>query len=58
MSDKKQEEKPKRVNRFIYSDDDVNHIFKLGKIGGVFNEDTTDTKSDILLKNLISVQKK
>jgi hypothetical protein len=56
MPDDKKEEKPKRVERFIYSEDDVNHIFKLGKIGGVF--DTEKEKSDILLKKLVPNKKK
>jgi hypothetical protein len=54
MPDNKQEEKPKRVERFIYSEDDVNHIFKLGKTGGVFDKE----KSNILLKNLVPTTKK
>ena len=35
----KEEKSPKRVDRFIYSEEDVNHIFKLGKTGGVFNSE-------------------
>lgn len=58
MPNNKQEEKPKRVERFIYSEDDVNHIFKLGKTGGVFDVDKSKEKSNILLKNLIPTTKK
>jgi hypothetical protein len=50
------EEKPKRVERFVYSEDDVAHIFRLGKIGGVFSQE--EKKENILLKKLIPSKKK
>lgn len=55
---KEQEEKPKRVERFIYSDDDVTHIFRLGDIGGVFDTNKNVEKSNTLLKKLIPNKKK
>ena len=51
------EEKPKRVNRFIYSEDDVAHIFRLGDIGTVFDKNENTQKSSILLKKLIPINK-
>jgi len=51
------EEKPKRVNRFIYSEDDVVHIFRLGDIGTVFDKNENTQKSSILLKKLIPINK-
>lgn len=56
--EKKQEEKPKRVHRFIYSEDDVAHIFRLGDIGGVFDKNESVEKSTTLLKKLIPNKKK
>lgn len=50
------EQKSKRVERFIYSEDDVAHIFRLGKLGGVFSKD--EQKENILLKKLIPSKKK
>jgi hypothetical protein len=50
------EEKPKRVNRFIYSEDDVTHIFRLGDIGTVF--DKKEENKVILLKKLLNGDKK
>lgn len=50
------EEKPKRVERFIYSEDDVAHIFRLGKTGGVFSQE--EKNENILLKKLIPSKKK
>jgi hypothetical protein len=50
------EEKPKRVNRFIYSEDDVAHIFRLGDIGTVF--DKKEENKVILLKKLLNGDKK
>lgn len=52
------EEKPKRVERFIYSEDDVAHIFRLGVIGTVFDKNENVKKSNILLKKLIPSKKK
>ncbi len=57
MPDEKQEE-PKRVSRFIYSEDDVDHIFRLGDIGTVFNKNENVEKFTILLKKLIPNKKK
>lgn len=51
------EEKPKRVNRIIYSEDDVAHIFRLGDIGTVFDKNENTQKSSILLKKLIPINK-
>ncbi len=50
------EEKPKRVERFIYSEDDVAHIFRLGKTGDVFSQE--EKNENILLKKLIPSKKK
>lgn len=50
------EEKSKRVERFIYSEDDVAHIFRLGKIGGIFKKD--EENESISLKKLIPSKKK
>lgn len=57
MPDEKQEE-PKRVSRFIYSEDDVDHIFRLGDIGTVFNKNENVEKFTTLLKKLIPNKKK
>ena len=57
--DKKEKvEKPKPSERFFYNEEDVAHIFKLGKTGGVFDSITKKEKSNILLKNFISNKKK
>ena len=58
MPDDKQEEKSKRVERFIYSEDDVAHIFRLGDIGTVFTKTENVKKSNTLLKKLIPTKKK
>ena len=59
MPDEKNEkEQPKRVNRFIYSEDDVDHIFRLGDIGGVFKKNENVEKFTTLLKKLIPNKKK
>ena len=52
------EDKPKRVERFIYSEDDVAHIFRLGDIGTVFDKNENVKKSNMLLKKLIPGKKK
>lgn len=52
------EDKPKRVERFIYSEDDVAHIFRLGDIGTVFDKNENVKKSNMLLKKLIPSKKK
>lgn len=45
----KTEEKPiNRAERFVYTAEDAAHIFRLGKIGGVFN----DTKSEGINRNI------
>jgi len=54
--EKNEDQKPKRSNRFVYSEEDVNHIFKLGKTGGVFNSE--EQNENILLKKLIPTSKK
>lgn len=56
--EKKQEEKPKRIHRFIYSEEDVTHIFRLGDIGSVFDKNENVEKSTTLLKKLIPNKKK
>lgn len=56
--EKKKEETPKRVNRFIYSDEDVNHIFRLGKTGGIFKEETKQQRVSSLLKKIQEIKKK
>ena len=53
MPEEKQKETPKRVERFIYSEDDINHIFKLGKTGTVFSGKENEVKEIILLKKLV-----
>ena len=58
MPEEKQKETPKRVERFIYSEDDINHIFKLGKTGTVFSGKENEVKEIILLKKLITKTKK
>lgn len=58
MPDEKKEEKPKRVNRFIYSDDDVAHIFRLGDIGGVFKTEESTLKLESILNIVKKVKKK
>lgn len=56
--EKDKQGKPKRVERFIYSEDDVTHIFRLGDIGGVFDKNENVEKSTTLLKKLIPNKKK
>ena len=58
MPEEKKEEKPKRVDRFIYSKEDTDHIFRLGDIGTVFSKNENVKKSFILLKKLIPNKKK
>lgn len=58
MPEEKKEEEPKRVERFIYSEDDVDHIFRLGDIGTVFDTKENVEKSTTLLKKLIPNKKK
>lgn len=58
MPEEKKEEEPKRVERFIYSEDDVTHIFRLGDIGTVFNTKENVEKPITLLKKLIPNKKK
>lgn len=58
MPDTEQEEKPKRVHRFIYSEDDIVHIFRLGDIGTVFDTNENVEKSTTLLKKFIPNKKK
>lgn len=55
---KVKEQLPKRVDRFIYSEDDIDHIFRLGDIGTVFGKNENIEKSSILLKKLIPNKKK
>lgn len=57
MPDDKKE-KSKRVERFIYLEDDVAHIFRLGDIGGIFKKNENVEKSTTLLKKLIPNKKK
>jgi hypothetical protein len=58
MPDKKEEiEKPKPSERFIYNEDDVAHIFRLGDIGTVFDKNENAKKSSILLKKLVPIKK-
>lgn len=56
--EKQKDKKAKRVERFIYSEDDVDHIFRLGDIGGVFDKNESVEKSTTLLKKLIPNKKK
>lgn len=58
MPDKKEKEEPKRVDRFIYSKEDVDHIFRLGDIGTVFDTNENVEKFTTLLKKLIPNKKK
>lgn len=58
MPDEKKEDKPKRVNRFIYSDDDVAHIFRLGDIGGVFKAEESTIKLESILDTVKKMKKK
>jgi hypothetical protein len=58
MPDEKKEiEKPKPSERFIYNEDDVAHIFRLGDIGTVFDTNENTEKSSILLKKLVPIKK-
>lgn len=56
MPETKDDKTPKRVDRFIYSQEDVKHIFRLGDIGGVFSK--RDENTVILLKKLLNNTKK
>lgn len=56
--EKQQEEQPKRVERFIYSEEDIRHIFKLGNTGDIFGTNENIKNSTILLKKLIPNKKK
>ena len=47
--EKNEDQKPKRSNRFVYSEEDVAHIFRLGKTGGVIKE---ETKEDEPISNI------
>jgi hypothetical protein len=59
MPDKKEEvEKPKPSERFIYNEEDVAHIFRLGDTGTVFDKNENIEKSNILLKKLVPNKKK
>lgn len=59
MPDKTNEkEQPKRVDRFVYSEEDVKHIFRLGKTGGVFEEETKEQRVSSLLKKIQEIKKK
>jgi|694.fasta_scaffold133558_1 hypothetical protein len=59
MPDKKEEvEKPKPSERFIYSEDDIAHLFRLGDVGTVFDKNENTEKSNILLKKLVPNKKK
>jgi hypothetical protein len=59
MPDEKQEqEKPKPSERFIYSEDDIAHLFRLGDTGTVFDKNENTEKSNILLKKLVPNKKK
>lgn len=49
------EEKPKRVERFVYSEEDVKHIFGLGKTGKVF---TKEERTSVLLKKIQEIKRK
>ena len=57
MSDEKKEN-PKPSERFIYSKDDVDHIFRLWTIGTVFDKNENVKKSTTLLKKLLEMKKK
>lgn len=57
MPDDKKES-PKPSKRFVYSKDDVDHIFRLGDIGTVFSKNENVKNSNILLKKLIEIKKK
>jgi hypothetical protein len=58
MTDEKNEDqKPKRSSRFVYSEEDVAHIFGLGKTGGVFKEETKEERVSSLLKKIQEIKK-
>jgi len=56
MPEKENTKSESRVDRFVYSKEDVKHIFRLGSIGGVFGK--KEENVTILLKKLISNNKK
>lgn len=56
MPEKENTKSESRVDRFVYSKEDVKHIFRLGSIGGVFGK--KEENVTILLKKLISNDKK
>jgi hypothetical protein len=56
--EKEEKEQPKPSERFIYSEDDVAHIFRLGDIGTVFDKNENTKKTNILLKKLLPNKKK
>lgn len=55
---KDEKEITKPSERFVYSESDVEHIFRLGDIGTVFGKNESVKKSNILLKKLIEIKKK
>jgi hypothetical protein len=57
MSDKPQQEK-KPAHRFLYDEDDVAHIFRLGDIGTVFNKKQKPEDASTLLKKMIPSNEK
>lgn len=56
MPETKDDKTPKRVDRFVYNQEDVKHIFRLGDIGKVFGKKEENTV--ILLKKLLNGTKK
>jgi len=57
MPEEKEVEKLKPSERFIYNEEDVAHIFRLGDIGTVFDKNENTEKSSILLKKLVPIKK-
>jgi hypothetical protein len=57
MSDKERENK-KPAHRFLYNEDDVAHIFRLGDIGTVFNKKEKPEDTSALLKKMIPSNQK
>jgi hypothetical protein len=53
----KETEKPKPSDRFLYNTEDVEHIFRLGDIGTVFQKKENTEKSSTLLKKLMPNKK-
>lgn len=58
MADKPEEESINRAERFVYTAEDAAHIFRLGKIGGVFNDTTHESVNRNIQKNVIKNNKK